>query len=137
MLITLRVYGHIIRTLLIVSFVGAVLANVGCSRPMIRVENKTPLTLNLSGSERVEFFQIVTGDSVVWRIGPKERQSLSDIGKIVYGEIPQLCLQTIPRNGPPPPLQEGVVYSATAVIFDSGPVIIRFSVRDGTVVQSR
>jgi len=121
--------------LILLCLTSAAVVNVGCSRSTILVDNKTPVTFHLSGAEDVQFFQIATADAVVWRIGPKQSQSLSTLGRIVYGEIPASCLQTIPKNEQAPPLREGVTYTATAVIFDGAPVVVTFSITDGAVVR--
>ena len=132
MLTTGTIYRNI-RVFLILSCSTFAAFSVGCSHPTIIVDNKTPLTFHLKGSEDVQFFQIATADATIWRIGPKQSTSLSDLGKIVYGEIPASCLQTIPRDEPAPPLREGTPYTATAVIFDGAPVVVRFSISGGAV----
>ena len=113
----------------------AATVSFGCSHPTIIIDNKTPVIFRLKGSEHVQFFQIATDDAVVWRIGPKQSHSLSDLRKIVYGEVPASCVQTIPRNEPAPPLREGITYTATAVIFDDPPVVVRFSIKDDAVLR--
>ena len=134
---TLRLSGSIWIALGVMLFALAVIPNSGCSHPTLTVDKTSPVAFGLSGSEDVQFFQIATADAVVWRIGPKQSQSLSAIGRVVYGEIPASCLQTIPKTGSPPRLEEGTLYRATAVIFDSAPVVIRFSVTGNSVVQPK
>ena len=137
LLIILR-FNRSIGILLVVLFLAlVVVCNNGCSHPIMTVEKKTPLTFGLSGSEDVQFFQIATADAVVWRIGPKQSQSLSKMGRIVYGDIPASCLQTIPKNEPAPLLHDGTPYTATAVVFDSAPVVVKFSISGNTVVQTK
>ena len=120
-----------------VLFLGSVgIANVSCSRATLTIEQKTPLTITLSGYETVQFVQVASADGAIWRISPKESQSLSNMHSVVYGDVPASCWQTIPQNEPPPPLKDGVTYSATAVIFDSAPVTARFTIRDGKVEPS-
>jgi hypothetical protein len=122
---------------LIVSFlVFVVLGGSGCSHPRIQVSDRTPVSFKLSGSETIQFFQIATADSVIWRVGPTEDLSLNKLGRIEYGQIPRSCLQTVPKVEPAPLLRDGIEYSATAVIFDEGPVVVRFTISNGTV-QSR
>ena len=112
-------------------------ANLSCSRATLTIEQKTPLSIALSGYETVQFVQVASRDGAIWRISPKEPQSLSDMHSVVYGEVPVSCWQTIPKNEPAPPLKEGVTYSATAVIFDSAPVTARFTIRDDKVEPAR
>jgi hypothetical protein len=127
-----------IRIPLFVLLLGLVgIGSVACSRATLTIEQKTPLTINLSGYETVQFIQVASQDGAIWRISPKEPQSLSDMHRIVYGEVPVSCWQTIPKNEPPPPFREGVTYSATAVIFDSAPVTARFTIRDGKIEPAR
>ena len=118
---------------LLVSFSVCVMLGSGCSHPQIQVSDRTPVSFKLSGSETIQFFQIATADSVIWRIGPTEGLSLSKLGRIKYGELPQSCLQTLPKLEPAPPLRDGIEYSATAVIFDEGPVVLKFSISNGMV----
>jgi hypothetical protein len=103
----------------------------------LTIEQKTPLTIALSSYETVQFVQVASGDGAIWRISPKEPQSLSEMHSVVYGEVPVSCWQTIPKNEPPPPLKDGVTYSATAVIFDNAPVTARFTIKGGKVETAR
>lgn len=101
------------------------------------VSSEAPPKFHLTGRGNFMFFEIaLRSGQVVWKIHPKEPNvSVGQISVIKYGDIPSTCLQLAPANSPPPPLIEGEIYFAAAMATDSAGVQIRFTIKNGKVVE--
>jgi hypothetical protein len=129
-----KIYRYVVLALL----TGTLPLTSGCSGKLkIRVDEDTPPTFFLSGDGALLSFTISgTSGPPVWKIyGPKQHSSVSAISPIRYGEVPAGCTQGIPTDSLPPPLAEGQVYYASAVITDSEGGQIRFTIKNGKVTE--
>jgi len=148
-LIRYKIQAVFALTLLCLSMPGCV------SDPHVSIDGKTAPTFKLSGQANLYFFWInelgsedelaqrrpgSPAKGTVWKIVPDSGTSdrISDLPSIHYGDVPQGFKQTIPKDGPPPPLKEGIVYSAGGPTYDaevpSGAAIL-FILRAGKSVE--
>jgi hypothetical protein len=77
----------------------------------------------------------------VWEIRPGDatsgRVSVSDLGSLKYGEIPQGFKQLIPEDSlPPPPLVEGQRYLMQIYTNDAAWGELEFEIRRGVAVET-
>jgi len=116
---------------------------IGCQMdPHVSIDGQNPPTFKLSGPGNSYFFWIVEVGSEeqlaslrpdspaadpIWKIVPNPDFSdrIADLPSIRYGDIPKGFKQTVPEKGSPPPLKEGIVYSAGGPTYnaDSGAAV--------------
>jgi hypothetical protein len=60
---------------------------------------------------------------------------VEDIGRIVYGKIPNGYIQKLPENGAPPPLKEGERYNIRVSTLDANGADKFFEIIDGKPVE--
>jgi hypothetical protein len=107
------------------------------TRFKINLVKSSKPTFNLSGNAALLSFR-VSGKSgpPIWEIyGPSGHPSVRTISPIKYGEIPAGCVQGTLASGSPPPLVEGETYLAVGLVTNSPPNSIRFTIRNGEVVE--
>ena len=73
----------------------------------------------------------------LWWIWPKEgTNNYADaLPEITYGVVPPGFRQSVPAEGPPPPLIEGKVYEVGGPAISVPKSYIRFEIRDGRARQ--
>ncbi len=104
-------------------------------------------TFEFSGSGYVDLFFVIEsepnqepkpfGDKsrVLWEIFPDSTKTGTlPVPRITYGKVPAGFHQTIPENGPPPPLKEGTTYQAGAPPFAHRYGFIHFKLKDGKAI---
>jgi hypothetical protein len=123
------------------------------SDPHVSIDGKVTPTFKLSGQGNLHLFWInelgsenelaqrqlgTPVKATVWEIVPDQSTSnrISELPAIHYGEVPAGFKQTIPKNGLPPPLKEGVVYSAGGPTYnaETGAAVL-FLIREGKSVE--
>ena len=74
--------------------------------------------------------------NLIWLIhGPSKETRLDETPHITYGQLPTDWGQITPENGPPPPLVEGMVYTAGANLDEGLWVGMCVLIRDGKVLE--
>ena len=109
------------------------------------VNDANPPTFKLDGSGYQIFFLVEENgltnprqNRTLWKIVPKEgtRREVWLWPKITYGKVPDGFVQKTPDGGEPPPLLEGRFYSAGGPASDVNGGEIRFTVRNGKIIDA-
>lgn len=145
---------HVTRLMILIACLVAGLCGMGCeSSPTISIDVSNPPTFVFSGEGHLDFFvlreiapenqnvpnveQDTDKNKVLWRISPKTSSGgdIQNLPPITYGKVPVDFIQETPPEGGPIPLIEGKVYEAggPAIVMPQG--YLRFTIRQGKVVQ--
>ena len=128
--------------------------STSCERhPIISVDDQNPPTFVFGGGGNIQFFTVIElapkdlnvpdverrtdEDKVLWSIWPLRSadSEVENLSGITYGNVPSRFVQKTPTEGPPPPLVEGKTYEAGGPPISSRNIYLRFTIRDGKVVQ--
>jgi hypothetical protein len=129
-------------------------SNTSCERhPSISVDTQNPPTFVFRGGGNIEFLSVIeiapenqnvpdveqdnSKNKVLWWIWPTSSAAgeVRNLSGITYGKVPARFVQKTPANGPPPPLIEGKTYEAGGPPISSRNIYLRFTIREGKVVQ--
>jgi hypothetical protein len=144
------------RLLLLTLVIGCALTGHGCY-VKVRMNESVPPTFTFSQNGDdvgyLDFFAVTEiaaenvgappdkqdwrKDVTIWKIWPKgtAEGTIANLPPITYGVVPEGFTQEIPTEGPPPPLAEGRVYRAGGPGVSMPWGVMRFTVRDGKVVE--
>ena len=116
-------------------------------------DNKNPPTFSLSGNGHLNFFWVSevnapqpipkdaqavnSSDRILWEIWPAEIEStaIPDLPHITYAKVPAGFKQKIPAREAPAPLVEGKIYEAGGPSSGANMDILRFTIKNGSVVE--
>ena len=115
---------------------------------VIEVDDKVPPSFKFDGTGAIPFLVVyelpsatATGEDmsaakIIWEIRPNDlAHARVPLGPLKYGSVPDGFTQIIPREGGPPPLEEGKNYQAGGPPIEMPDGVLRFTIRDGKVIR--
>jgi hypothetical protein len=139
-----RILSRQLRVLSLLFFV----ANMSCDEPnvVIKIDNQVPPAFQFEGRGAIPFLVVyelpspttenMTRATVIWDIRPNDlAHARVPIGPIRYGILPEGFVQKVPREGPPPALQEGKSYQAGGPPIEMPNGFLRFTIKNGAAVK--
>jgi hypothetical protein len=128
-----------------------ILHMLSCEIPTsLTIEGGTPPSFRLSGNGVLTELRVrgpkkqrdILGEdaSMYWVIKRKHGEAgltVSSLGTVMYGEVPQGYMTIYPESGPAPPLQDGERYYVQVITMDAPGASGHFTLNEGKVVQER
>jgi len=126
----------------------ALVANASSCEPHVQIEidDQVPPSFTFDGAGAIPFLMVselpsgsspdMTAGKVIWDIRPNDlAHARVPLGPIKYGTVPEGFRQLVPREGPPPPLQEGKTYEAGGPPIEMPNGYLRFTIQNGKAVK--
>ena len=123
-------------------------ANMSCGEPHVAIEidNQVPPSFKFEGRGAIPFlvvYELPSPDTadmadakVIWDIRPNDlAHARVPVGPIKYGIVPEGFVQKVPREGPPPALQDGKSYQAGGPPIEMPNGYLRFTIQNGKAVK--
>jgi len=123
-------------------------ASASCSEPHVSIEidSRVPPSFTFYGAGAIPFlvvYELPSGSSpdmsrakVIWDIRPNDlAHARVPLGPIKYGIVPEGFNQLVPREGAPPPLQEGKSYQAGGPPIEMPNGYLQFTIQNGKAVK--
>ena len=123
-------------------------ANASCGEPHVAIEidGQVPPSFTFEGAGAIPFlvvYELASGSSpdmsrakVIWDIRPNDlAHATVPLGPIKYGIVPEGFNQLVPREGPPPALQEGKSYQAGGPPIEMPNGFLQFTILNGKAVK--
>lgn len=117
---------------------------------VVSIAGSNPPTFRLKGSGYQDFFGVreFTAKEIVplperpvidtpafWEIWPPDGPTADQWPPVKYGQVPSGFKQKIPKQGEPPPLEEGKMYEAGGPASNANGGSIWFKIQDGKSVE--
>ena len=121
---------------------------IGCEEnTRIRIDGENPPTFRFTGSGQVYFMRVIKepaepkdwgNEAGIWQLNLSEetkKKSVSNYPAIKYGQTPVGFIQVVPRDGVPPPLEEGKIYFLFTPTMGANGDGIKFTIKNGRSIE--
>jgi hypothetical protein len=122
---------------------------IGCEEDTrIRIDGENPPTFRFTGSGQVYFMRVIKEPSEpkdwekneggIWQLNLSEetkKTSVSNYPAIKYGQTPVGFIQVVPKDGLPPPLEEGKTYFLFTPTIGANGDGIKFTIKNGRSIE--
>ena len=122
---------------------------IGCEEnTRIRIDGENPPTFRFTGSGQVYFMRVIKEPSEpkdwekneggIWQLNLSEetkKKSVSNYPAIKYGQTPVGFIQVVPKDGVPPPLEEGKTYFLFTPTIGANGDGIKFTIKNGRSIE--
>src|SRR5215510_13287682 len=122
---------------------------IGCEEnTRIRIDGENPPTFRFTGSGQVYFMRVIKepaepkdwekNEGGIWQLNLSEetkKKSVSNYPSIKYGQTPVGFIQVVPKDGVPPPLEEGKTYFLFTPTIGANGDGIKFTIKNGRSIE--